>query len=75
METALKLANRLSPLGFTSVMIDGSLHEGSKTPTTFSESVDLTKELVNYAHKYGITVLLNKWKKGSHHDKAYIVDF
>ena len=43
-------------LGFTSVMIDGSLKEDSKTPTTFDENVEVTKTVVEYAHKFGITV-------------------
>jgi len=43
-------------LGFTSVMIDGSLKEDSKTPTTFEENVAVTKAVVDYAHKLGVTV-------------------
>lgn len=43
-------------LGFTSVMLDGSLKEDAKTPTTFEENVKVTKEAVDYAHKFGVTV-------------------
>ena len=43
-------------LGFTSVMIDGSLKEDSKTPTTFDENVEVTAKVVEYAHKFGVTV-------------------
>jgi fructose-bisphosphate aldolase class II len=43
-------------LGFTSVMIDGSLKEDSKTPTTFDENVAVTKEVAEYAHPLGVTV-------------------
>jgi fructose-bisphosphate aldolase class II len=43
-------------LGFTSVMIDGSLKEDSKTPTTFAENVEVTKKVVEYAHPLGVTV-------------------
>jgi len=43
-------------LGFTSVMIDGSLREDSKTPTSFEENVAITKEVVDYAHKTGVSV-------------------
>lgn len=43
-------------LGFSSVMIDGSLKEDSKTPTDFDENVAITKEVVDYAHRFGITV-------------------
>lgn len=43
-------------LGFTSVMIDGSLKEDHKTPTTFEENVAMTKEIVEYAHAKGVSV-------------------
>lgn len=43
-------------LGFTSVMIDGSLKEDSKTHTTFDENVEVTSKVVEYAHKFGVTV-------------------
>ena len=43
-------------LGFTSVMLDGSLKEDAKTPTTYEENVKVTKEAVEYAHKFGVTV-------------------
>ena len=43
-------------LGFTSVMIDGSLKEDGKTPTNYEENVEVTKKVVEYAHKLGVTV-------------------
>ncbi len=43
-------------LGFTSVMIDGSLKEDSKTPTSFDENVSVTTEVVKYAHDFGVSV-------------------
>lgn len=43
-------------LGFTSVMIDGSLKEDSKTPTTFEENVEVTKSVVEYARPRGVSV-------------------
>ncbi len=43
-------------LGFTSVMIDGSLKEDGKTPTNFDENVEVTRAVVEYAHKFGVTV-------------------
>jgi len=43
-------------LGFTSVMIDGSLKEDSKTPTNYDENVAVTREVVKYAHPLGVTV-------------------
>ena len=35
--------------GFTSVMIDGSSH-------SFKENMEITKKVVDYAHKFGVTV-------------------
>jgi len=43
-------------LGFTSVMIDGSLKEDSKTPTTFNENLEVTRSVVDYAHPLGVSV-------------------
>src|SRR3974390_1936012 len=43
-------------LGFTSVMMDGSLKEDGKTPSTFDENVEVTRRVVDYAHERGITV-------------------
>jgi len=43
-------------LGFTSVMMDGSLKEDGKTPSTFEENVEVTRRVVEFAHPRGITV-------------------
>ncbi|MCE5251852.1 ketose-bisphosphate aldolase [bacterium] len=43
-------------LGFTSVMIDGSLKEDSKTPTTYEENLAVTMSVIEYAHPLGVTV-------------------
>lgn len=43
-------------LGFTSVMMDGSLKEDGKTPTSFEENVEVTRKVVEYAHPLGVTV-------------------
>jgi fructose-bisphosphate aldolase, class II len=43
-------------LGFTSVMMDGSLKEDGKTPTSFEENVEVTRRVVEYAHPRGVTV-------------------
>jgi fructose-bisphosphate aldolase class II len=42
--------------GFTSVMMDGSLLEDGKTPSTYDYNVKVTKEVVKVAHKKGVTV-------------------
>lgn len=43
-------------LGFTSVMIDGSLAEDGKTPNSYEANVRITKEVVALAHPLGISV-------------------
>ena len=43
-------------MGFTSVMMDGSLHEDGKTPADFDYNVKVTKEVVALAHAKGVTV-------------------
>ncbi len=43
-------------LGFTSVMIDGSLAEDGKTPNTYEANVEITKKVVDLAHPLGVTV-------------------
>ena len=53
---SLESCKQAIELGFTSVMIDGSLKEDSKTPTTFDENVAVTTEVVSYAHKLGVSV-------------------
>ena len=43
-------------LGFTSVMIDGSLAEDGKTPNSYEDNVAITKKVVELAHPLGVTV-------------------
>lgn len=43
-------------LGFTSVMMDGSLMEDGKTPGDFEYNVRVTREVVEMAHERGVTV-------------------
>ncbi len=43
-------------LGFTSVMMDGSLLADGKTPSDYDYNRDVTKKVVDYAHKFGVTV-------------------
>jgi len=43
-------------LGFTSVMMDGSLQADGKTPASFEYNVEVTKKVVDYAHARGVTV-------------------
>jgi fructose-bisphosphate aldolase class II len=43
-------------LGFGSVMMDGSLREDAKTPADFDYNVEVTRKVVEMAHKVGVTV-------------------
>jgi fructose-bisphosphate aldolase class II len=43
-------------LGFTSVMLDGSLEPDGKTPRSFEGNVEITRKAVEIAHPYGVTV-------------------
>lgn len=43
-------------LGFSSVMMDGSLMSDAKTPSTYEYNVDVTKQTVGAAHSCGVSV-------------------
>jgi fructose-bisphosphate aldolase class II len=43
-------------LGFGSVMMDGSLMEDGKTPSSFEYNTEVTRKVVEMAHKIGATV-------------------
>ncbi len=43
-------------MGFTSVMMDGSLMPDGKTPSTYDYNVKTTREVVEMAHARGVTV-------------------
>jgi fructose-bisphosphate aldolase class II len=43
-------------LGFTSVMMDGSLMADGKTPASYEYNVQVTQEVVKKAHSLGVTV-------------------
>ena len=43
-------------MGFTSVMMDGSLLEDGKTPSSYDYNVRVTREVVEMAHAKGVTV-------------------
>jgi fructose-bisphosphate aldolase class II len=43
-------------MGFTSVMMDGSLLEDGRTPADFEYNVEITREAVKMAHAHGVTV-------------------
>lgn len=43
-------------MGFTSVMMDGSLGEDGKSPSTYEYNVEVTRKVVELAHIKGVTV-------------------
>lgn len=43
-------------MGFTSVMMDGSLEEDGKSPASYEYNVAVTREVVNVAHRFGVSV-------------------
>ena len=54
--TSPKVCQGAIGLGFGSVMMDGSLLEDGKTPSTFDYNVDVTRKVVAMAHAVGVTV-------------------
>ncbi len=42
--------------GFSSVMMDGSLREDGKTPSSYEYNVEVTREVVKFSHAIGVTV-------------------
>ena len=54
--TSPKVCAGAIDLGFGSVMMDGSLMEDGKTPAAFDYNVDVTRKVVDMAHKVGVTV-------------------
>ena len=50
------VCQRSIQLGFSSVMMDGSLGEDGKTPTDFDYNVRVTKTTVDMAHACGVSV-------------------
>jgi fructose-bisphosphate aldolase class II len=50
------VCQRSIQLGFTSVMMDGSLQEDMKTPASYEYNVDVTRRTVYMAHACGVSV-------------------
>jgi fructose-bisphosphate aldolase class II len=42
--------------GFTSVMMDGSLREDGKTPSSYEYNVETSRKVVDFSHAIGVTV-------------------
>ena len=54
--TSVEICKTAIDLGFSSVMMDGSLEEDGKTPRSYDDNIAVTRKVVNFAHPLGITV-------------------
>ncbi len=54
--TSPAICQRSIQLGFSSVMMDGSLGTDGKTPTTYEYNVEVTRQVVEMAHAGGVSV-------------------
>ncbi|MBB3047347.1 fructose-bisphosphate aldolase class II [Litorivivens lipolytica] len=54
--TSPDVCQRSIQLGFSSVMMDGSLREDGKTPAEYDYNVDVTRRVVDMAHACGVSV-------------------
>ena len=54
--TSPDICQRSIQLGFSSVMMDGSLAEDGKTPTSYDYNVSVTRNVVALAHACGVSV-------------------
>jgi len=54
--TSPDVCQRSIQLGFSSVMMDGSLREDGKTPADYDYNVTVTKQTVAFAHACGVSV-------------------
>ena len=54
--TSLAVCQRSIQLGFSSVMMDGSLGEDGKTPMDYTYNADVTRKVVEIAHACGVSV-------------------
>lgn len=54
--TSLGVCQRSIQLGFSSVMMDGSLGEDGKTPMDYAYNADITRKVVEIAHACGVSV-------------------
>ncbi len=54
--TSPKICQGAIDLGFGSVMMDGSLMEDGKTPSSYDYNVEVTRKVVGMAHQVGVTV-------------------
>jgi fructose-bisphosphate aldolase, class II len=53
---SLKVCQEAINMGFSSVMMDGSLQEDMKTPSSYEYNVEVTRQVVELASQYGVSV-------------------
>ena len=81
----LALCKEAISIGFTSVMIDGSIDYDVKTPEgkhparSFEDNIRVTKEVVDYAHSFGVSVegelgTLGGIEEDTHTDKVLLTE-
>ena len=54
--TSPAVCQRSIQLGFSSVMMDGSLEEDGKTPSSYEYNIDVTRRAVEISHACGVSV-------------------
>ena len=54
--TSPAVCQRSIQLGFSSVMMDGSLLEDGKTPSSYEYNVEVTRRVVQFSHACGVSV-------------------
>jgi fructose-bisphosphate aldolase class II len=54
--TTPDICQRSIQLGFSSVMMDGSLKSDGKTPSSYDYNVDVTRTVVQFSHACGVSV-------------------
>ena len=59
--TSPAICQRSIQLGFSSVMMDGSLQEDGKTPASYDYNVEVTRRVVDMAHAGGVSVGDSHW--------------
>ena len=50
------VCQRSIQLGFSSVMMDGSLQEDGKTPSSYEYNAEVTRRVVQFSHACGVSV-------------------
>lgn len=68
--SSFEIAKKAIDMGFTSVMIDGSLDETGKIPNTYEQNLAVTQQVLEYARPRGVTVEAELGTLGGYEDGA-----